>query len=114
MVHMPKNPPDSICSGLRQRLNARARERWPELTRVEVRYRGGFAYVDAVLPDGEIRKLCRLRFGGILHTWGFALYVAGDESYQENTLPGGLPAGSPEEALDCAGDLYLNALAPAI
>ncbi|WP_323377111.1 ATP-binding protein [Streptomyces smaragdinus] len=48
------------------------------------------------------------------HTWGFALYLAGDDSYRENILPSGLPVGSPEKALDCAGDLYLGALAPAI
>lgn len=32
----------------------------------------------------------------------------------DTILPSGLPAGSPEEALDCAGDLHFNALAPAI
>ncbi|MER7620869.1 ATP-binding protein [Streptomyces sp. NPDC126503] len=33
---------------------------------------------------------------------------------REEVPPSGLPAGSPEEALDCAGDLCLNALAPII
>jgi hypothetical protein len=28
--------------------------------------------------------------------------------YEDNILPSGLPAGSPEEALDCVCGLYLN------
>ncbi|WP_154686011.1 hypothetical protein [Streptomyces himastatinicus] len=43
----------------------------------------------------------------MLHTWGFALYLASSDSYEDNILPSGLPAGAPEEA-DCAGDLYLS------
>lgn len=66
------------------------------------------------LPGEQSLPLCRLRFTGVLHTWGFALYLASNDSYRDNILSSGLPAGSPEEALDCAGDLYLNALAPAI
>ncbi|MFF3521349.1 hypothetical protein ACFYYQ_11650 [Streptomyces albidoflavus] len=50
----------------------------------------------------------------MLHTWGFALYMASTDSYREDILPSGLPTGSPEEALDCAGELYLNAFAPVI
>ncbi|MGW0472286.1 hypothetical protein [Streptomyces coeruleorubidus] len=68
----------------------------------------------AELPGEESLPLCRLRFTGVPHTWGFALYLAGNDSYRDNILPSGLPAGSPEEALDCAGDLHLNALAPVI
>jgi predicted kinase len=93
---------------LRRRLNAHATEHWPQLTRVHVRFRAGFAYVDGELKDGERLPLCRLRFTGVLHTWGFALYEAGNASYRDNILPSGLPAGSAEEALDCAGDLYLE------
>lgn len=89
---------------LRRRLNDHARARWPRLDRVQVRYRAGFAYVDGVLPSGEVLPLCRLRFGGVLHTWGFAIYLASRDGYQDNVLP----SGSPEEALDCACGLYLN------
>lgn len=111
---MAKTPPESMKISLRQRLNAHAKTRWPELARVEVRHRAGFAYIDGVLPEGQILPLCRLRFTGALHTWGFGIYLASRDGYQDNLLPNGLPAGSPEEALDCAGNLYLNALAPAI
>ncbi|MFF9808407.1 AAA family ATPase [Streptomyces coeruleorubidus] len=111
---MPKNPPESMQHHLRQRLNRHARECWPHVDAITVRFRTGFAYVAAELPGEECLPLCRLRFTGVLHTWGFALYLASNDSYRDNVLPSGLPVGSPEEALDCAGDLYLNALAPAI
>jgi hypothetical protein len=82
---------------LRQRLNNRAKERWPQLSSVRVRFRAGFAYVTGKLPgDEEPLPLCRLRFTGVLHTWGFALYLASNGKYEDNFLPTGLPAGSPE------------------
>ncbi|MCC9311730.1 hypothetical protein LN042_32480 [Kitasatospora sp. RB6PN24] len=105
---MPKNPPESMQHHLRQRLNNHARERWPHVNAVTVRFRAGFAYVAAELPGGESLPLCRLRFTGVLHTWGFALYLASSDSYKDNILPSGLPAGSPDEALDCACALYLG------
>ncbi|MEU6811856.1 hypothetical protein ABZ920_23340 [Streptomyces sp. NPDC046831] len=107
---MPKNPPESMQRHLRQRLNTHAAERWPQLTRVHVRFRAGFAYVDGELKEGERLPLCRLRFAGVLHTWGFALYLASRDSYQDNFLPNGLPSGSPEECLDCASGLYLDGM----
>lgn len=105
---MPKNPPDSMQHHLRVRLNAHAKDRWPQLARVEVRFRTGFAYVSGELNDGEQIPLCRLRFTGVLHTWGFALYLASHGTYQDNILPTGLPLGSPEDCLDCACYLYLG------
>jgi hypothetical protein len=108
MGAVPKNPPESMQHHLRQRLNARAGERWPQLSRVQVRFRAGFAYVDGELKDGEQVPLCRLRFGGVLHSWGFALYLASRGGYEDNVLPSGLPIGSPEECLDCACGLYLD------
>ncbi|WP_232247243.1 hypothetical protein [Kitasatospora azatica] len=74
---------------------------------ITVCFRAGFAYVAAELPGGRSLPLCRLRFTGVLHTWGFALYLASNDGYKDNIRPSGLPAGPPEEALDCAGDLYL-------
>ncbi|WP_329587234.1 ATP-binding protein [Kitasatospora sp. NBC_01250] len=109
---MPKNPPESMQHHLRQRLNCRARARWPQVNAVTVRFRAEFAYVAAELTSGQILPLCRLRFTGVLHAWSFALYLASSDSYQDTALPSGLPAGSPEEALECAGDLYLRPHAP--
>lgn len=45
---------------------------------------------------------------GGARTWGFALYLASRDGYEDNILPSGLPAGSPETALDCARGLYLG------
>ncbi|MEU2246598.1 ATP-binding protein [Streptomyces sp. NPDC019224] len=111
---MPKNPPESMQHHLRRRLNRHARARWPHVDAVTVRFRAGFAYVAAELSGGRSLPLCRLRFTGVLHTWGFAPYPAGNDGYRDGVLPSGLPTGSPEEALDRAGDLYLDAPAPAI
>jgi hypothetical protein len=60
------------------------------------------------LADGTTLPLCRLRYGGSASRWGFAIYLASRDGYQDSVLPNGLPAGSPEEALDCACGLYLN------
>ena len=108
MGGMPKNPPPSMQHHLRHRLNQHARTRWSQLTNVNVRFRAGYAYIDGVLPDDEVLPLCRLRFSGVLHTWGFAIYLASKDGYQDSLLPNGTPSGSPEEALDCACGLYLN------
>jgi hypothetical protein len=108
MVRMPKNPPESMQHHLRVRLNEHAKTRWPALKRVEVRFRAGFAYVDGIETGGQVLKLCRLRFYGALHTWGFAIYLASRDGYEDNFLPSGRPSGSPEEALDCACGLYLG------
>jgi hypothetical protein len=101
-------PPASTKTSLAQRLSLRARQRWPALASVEVRFRGQFAYLDGHLPDGEVLPLCRLRYGGSANIWGFAIYRASHDDYQDSILPHGQFAGSPEDALDCACGLYLN------
>jgi hypothetical protein len=67
-----------------------------------VRYRGVLTYVDGHLSDGTILPLSRLRYIGSASIWGFAIYLASCDGYEDNILPSGLPAGSPEEALDCS------------
>lgn len=100
--------PDSTKTSLPQRLTAHARQRWPTLADVQVRYRAGFAYVDAVLPDGEVLRLCRLRYVGSAHDWGFAIYRASHDDYEDSFLPTGSPVGSYQDALDTACGLYLG------
>jgi hypothetical protein len=101
-------PPESTKTSLEQRLTQRARSRWPALSRVEVRFRGQFAYISGHLADGEVLPLCRLRYGGSASRWGFAIYLASKNGYQDSILPNGQFAGPPEDALDCACGLYLN------
>jgi len=100
--------PQSTKISLGQRLNIHARQHWPQLEAVNTRFRGQFAYIDAQLPGGEVIALCRLRYAGSASRWGFAIYRASHDDYQDNILPSGWSAGSCEEALDCACNLYLN------
>lgn len=62
MTTVAKSPPESTKTPLRQRLTAHARERWPALAAVDVRYHGTFAYVTGRLPDDTMLPLCRLRW----------------------------------------------------
>jgi len=71
--------PDSTKSSIRLRLLDHAERHWPQLARVDVTYRGAFAY------------------------------VAGGR-YQEAMLRTGLPAGTPQEALDTACTVHLAGL----
>ncbi len=100
--------PTSTQTSLRQRLTERARERWPQLAQVQVRYRAGFAYVDGVLADGDQLRLCRLRYAGSASQWGFAIYRASHDDYQNSYLPTGFMGGTAEDALDTACGLYLG------
>ena len=106
---MAPTPPESTKTSLRQRLHAHARTRWPQLTELTVRHRGGFAYITAQLPDEEDPlPLCRLRYTGSASTWGFAIYLASSDRYEDSYLPTGASAGTPEQALDTACGLYLG------
>ena len=100
--------PTSTQTSLWQRLTSHAEQRWSQISRIETRYRAGFAYVDAVLANGETLRLCRLRYGGSAHQWGFAIYRASHDDYEDSYLPSGYPVGTCEQALDTACGLYLN------
>jgi hypothetical protein len=99
--------PESTKISVQQRLTARARERWPALASVQARFRGRFAYIDGALDTGEVLPLCRLRYVGSATVWGFAVYLASKDGYQDSLLPSGRPSGTPQEALDCACGLHL-------
>jgi hypothetical protein len=101
-------PPASTKSSLTSRLRDHACTRWPQLDAVRVLFRAGFACVDGDLGDGETVKLCRLHYGGSASSWGFAIYCASHDDYQDAILPSGAFAGSPEQALDCVCGLYLG------
>jgi hypothetical protein len=100
--------PPSTKASLQQRLEQRRRERWPLLTDLTTSFRGNFAYVKGVDPDGDALPLLRLRYHGSASSWGFAIYLASRDGYENSMLPSGTFSGAPEEALDCACGLYLN------
>jgi hypothetical protein len=102
--------PDSTRSSITLRLLRHAGEHWPQLQKLEVTCRAGFAYVTGVLPGGEHQPLFRLRYGGSAHSFGFAIYSHASERYQDAVLITGRHTGTPQEALDTACTLYLAGL----
>ena len=86
MRHMAAIP-ESTRSSITLRLLDHAEQHWPQLERVEVTYRGAFGYITGVLPDGEQIPLCRLRYGGSAHSFGFAIYSAARDRYQGGGQP---------------------------
>jgi len=100
--------PDGARRALARRLDLRRQERWPELLDLNIRYRGSFAYIAGTTAEDDALPLCRLRYLGSPHQWGFAIYLASKDGYEDSILPRGSFTGAPEEALDCACGLYLN------
>lgn len=100
-------PSDAVKTTLTDRVQAHRAARWPQLTRLVVRFRGDHAYIDAD-EDGDIWPLCRLRYTGTADQWGFAIHLASRDGYEDSLLPNGQPTGTPEEAIDCACGLYLG------
>ena len=85
-----------------------ASQRWPQLEEVTIRWHGGYGYVTGYLTATEGIPLCRLRYLGLPDEWGFGLYLASTEDYQDSILPTGRFTGTPQQALDCALGLYLR------
>ena len=106
MKHVPAIP-DSTRSSVTWRLILHAEKNWPQLDKVQVTFRGGFAYASGVLPGGEKLPLLRLRYGGSAHSFGFAIYSAARDRYEDALLLTGLPTGTPQEALDTACTVHL-------
>src|ERR1700733_5086725 len=102
--------PESTRSSILLRLLDHAEHNWPQLAKVQVRYHGSFAYVTGTLPGGEQIPLFRLRYGGSAHSFGFAIYSAAHDRYEDAVLLTGLPVGTPQEALDTAATVHLAAL----
>ncbi len=100
--------PETARRALSQRLEARRQQRWPDLLGLGIRYRGSFAYIEGTTSEDDVLALCRLRWLGSAQRWGFAVYLASKDGYEDSVLPSGSFTGAPEEALDCACGLYLN------
>ena len=65
-------------------------------------------------PDDRARieatptHLCRLGYLGSPDRWEFAFFKYSDEKYEPSFLHSGEFAGTPEEAFDCAAQVYLQ------
>jgi hypothetical protein len=106
MGHMPAIP-RSTRDSLTWRLILHAEEHWPQLKEVQVTCRASFAYAAGILPGGEKIPLFRLRYGGSAHSFGFAIYSAARDRYEDALLLNGHPTGTPQEALDTACTVHL-------
>ena len=106
MGRMPAIP-QSTRSSILPRLLDHTDKNWPQLKKVQARYHGPFAYITGVLPGGEQIPLFRLRYGGSAHSFGFAIYSAARDRYEDAVLRTGLPIGTPQEALDTACTVHL-------
>jgi hypothetical protein len=94
--------PQSTRNSITLRLLHHGRDHWPALARVTTHFRGPFAYATGMLPDSTELPLCRLRYGGSAHSFGFAIYSAARGRYDDAVLFTGSPVGTLEEALDTA------------
>lgn len=114
--------PERVREALRERLEAHARTEWARRCRsVLVRFRGPFAYVDAVPdeppfavgPDGagqiaeEPVQLCRLGYLGGPDRWAFAFFTYAHMRYEPSVVWSGSFVATPEEAFDCAAQVHL-------
>jgi len=123
--------PEAVKERTRRRILAYAEERYAgRYTRIDVRFRGHFCYIDAytepyVPPDfdasvwGETREehverlgnvpthLCRLRYHGNEDSWAMAFYKYSDEKYEPSFFNNGTFHGTPEEAFETSA-VYLQ------
>lgn len=131
--HGGKRIPEAVKGRTTTRLQRAAEEGFAgRYTRLDIRFRGQFCYVDAYTepdPPGpnwppadwpETREeylarlratpthLCRLRFFGDEERWGFAFYTYSNEKYELSIFPSGEFLGPPEEALRAAAGAYLR------
>jgi hypothetical protein len=102
--------PESTRGSITWRLILHAGKNWPQLDKVQVSYRGSFAYVTGILPGGEQIPLFRLRYAGSAHDFGFAIYNPARNRYDDTLLITGLPIGTPQQALDTAAIVHLTGL----
>lgn len=117
--------PESARRTLQSRIKSHARTAWNErCARVQVRFRGNYAYIDAyetdpwILPGTteeekeRIRetpvKLCRLGWTGNPESWAFAFYKYSDDSYELSITLDGSFSGTPEVCFDTAAQAYLQ------
>jgi hypothetical protein len=125
--------PETVRHRTEARLRRFAEDRFAgRYTRLDVRFRGQFCYVDAYTepealgPDWppadwpESREeyqdrlhstpthLCRLRYFGDEERWGFGFYSYASERYELSMFPTGEFYGRPEDALEVSAEMYLR------
>ena len=124
--------PEGVRRRTEERIRRHAEQRFAgRYTRLDVRFRGQFCYVDAYTEPEELPNwpppdwpetreehyerlrntpthLMRLRYFGDIERWGFAFYAYSSDRYELSVFPTGEFLGTPEDALDAAGAAYLS------
>lgn len=117
----PREIPESVRNSLKERIEKHAQIKWSRTcSGVIIRFRGKFAYVDAIEAVSRTKSykqnrsetipthLCRMRYLGDINKWEFAFYKYSDECYELCYLDSGKFEGTPEECFDCAARAYLG------
>ena len=124
--------PPAVQQRIDQRIRRYAQKHFAgKYTRLEVRFRAQFCYIDAYVepsvPEGwppedggETREqyteglrntpihLCRLRYFGDEDRWCFAFFTYSSRKYELSFLPSGDFFGTPEDAFAVAAEVYLG------
>lgn len=128
-----KKIPEAVRLSMESRLRRYAEEQFAgHYTRLEIRFRGQFCYVDAYTEPEPLTPtwppadwpesreeyldrlrntpvhLCRLRYFGHEERWGFGFYSYANERYELSVFPTGEFLGLPEDALQASGQVYLR------
>ena len=124
--------PDAVKRDVEKRIQKVAEEHFKgRYTRLEIRFRSQFCYIDAYtepavsedcspeLFGGKSREerieylrdvpthLCRLRFFGDEEKWSMAFFSYASMKYEPCIFDNGAWHGTPEEAFDCSA-IYLT------
>ncbi len=121
-VRVPLGPiPEVVRRDLRARLERHVQTEWKDRCRaVLIRFRGAYAYVEA-LPSGREPltkrragneatpvQLCRLGYLGDNNRWQYAFFKYSDMKYALSLVASGSFEATPEEAFDCSAGVYLD------
>jgi hypothetical protein len=100
--------PEAVRRLTEQRIQEHAKKSFSGLySRIDVRFRGRFCYIDAFIGDEPAMRLCRLRYFDT-DRWSFSLYTYSHERYETSCLASGDFWGPAEEGFDVAARLYLT------
>ncbi|HYS41733.1 MAG TPA: hypothetical protein VEO01_39460, partial [Pseudonocardiaceae bacterium] len=76
MEHMPAAINQATRSAVTARITTHVKRGWPRLRPPQVRFRGQFCYVDAVLPGHrKPTPILRLRYQGSPDRWDIGIYL---------------------------------------
>jgi hypothetical protein len=122
----PKGPiPESVRAELAARLLRHVEKKWKgRVGKILLRFRGAYVYIAIVEVQkgkeappqicrytqvGEVPvELCRLGYLGSIDRWAYAFFKYSDERYAPSVVASGSFVATPEQAFDCAAEVYLH------